>query len=464
MCRKCGIEGHKQAVCPESTVNLGIEEKGSFIYKGKSYNGIIPFRGEHDILSNLAIVQEGIKYDGSVFKSVEHGYKSNKANAHDREELTSIIENTNSAKDVMHLVDKELQHEEENEEWVLKKQRVMKDLVVAKVKASDDFKTKLIQSKGKLLVEATSHPLYASGLPGVQATLQCPPTEWPGQNKLGIIMMEVRDTLSECMSTANSESQPPSEHPESTSTPIKEQEQVSFNTIAKDIDAAAKAAAIVTPIKDEAKNKEIVSVILGDSILKSKKSPEGCILLAEAGTKLKGISSLVKNAKDTIHHDKIENVVIALGTNDLRENESAGLTIINFQSAVDSMKQEFPNATVYVSAVLPRKDPRKHFTDFNKKTEDINKSLKGYAESDKDKRTQFIANYDSFKPNDINNHYLKSDTSGIHLNREGQNCLLTIIQQSINKISTKKRQRSSATTPSSAEKDAKTRKCASPIS
>ena len=153
--------------------------------------------------------------------------------------------------------------------------------------------------------------------------------------------------------------------------------------------------------------------------------------------------------------------MIALGTNDLRENESAGLTIINFQNAVDSMKQEFPNATVHVSGVLPRKDLRKHFTDFNKKIEDINKSLKGYADADKDKRTHFIANYDSFKPNDTNNFYLRSDTSGIHLNREGQNCLLSIIQQGINKHSTKKRARSAVTTPSSAEKEAKNRKCVS---
>ena len=70
-CLHCGHQAHK---CLETTINLQLEEGGPVFYKGKPYDGIVAFRGENDVFSNLYDVPEQVEYDGKLYPLVEHAY------------------------------------------------------------------------------------------------------------------------------------------------------------------------------------------------------------------------------------------------------------------------------------------------------------------------------------------------------------------------------------------------------
>ena len=86
--------------------------------------------------------------------------------------------------------------------------------------------------------------------------------------------------------------------------------------------------------------------------------------------------------------------------------------------------------------------------------------MKNYADEKDD--LSFIGNTNTFKEADSKHLYLKNDISGIHLNRDGQKELMSIIQNAVKKhqtkLASKKRDRYSEDTPPSAEKISKARK------
>ena len=132
-------------------------------------------------------------------------------------------------------------------------------------------------------------------------------------------------------------------------------------------------------------------------------------------------------------------------------------TTIRLQNAVQETQTEFPQAKIFLSAILPRKDNSRRFTDFNSKIDDINNAMIELSKLH-EKSLRFIHNNHFFKPLDHHNYYLKSDVSGIHLNKEGQKCLLNNIREGIQKSNGTKRESSSTETPPSAEKVLKARR------
>ena len=296
--------------------------------------------------------------------------------------------------------------------------------------------------------------------------LICPPNDWPGQNRLGILHMEMRDSINK---NEQSSSQSTTDI-HSGETSIREGNgDVSFSVLAHAIDAAAQAVGIgcSTPIKDnitdqttEDDNDKGKTVILGDSIIKGTPSPEGIKINANSGACLHEISSLIDNAKPTINLTEADNVVIALGVNDLKETESVGSCTIRFTKAIDTVKSQAPKAKLFVSAILPKKKSKGNTNNFNEKVADMNSFIKQYAD-DKDNNVTFIGNSNSFKETNHKGYYQKGDVSGLHLYRPGQIQLVDIIKEAVEKHTAstkKKRGRNTMDTPPSAQKDTKTMK------
>ena len=458
-CNNCGREGHKNNSCPESSYNIQIEENGPFMYQGKEYDGVIPFRGENHPLSNLYIVKDGVHYDDKLYKSVEHGYKARKAIYFDRDDLTTAIEATASARQVMRMVDKELKGKEA-EDWVINKQRTMKALVESKAHSCPEFHDSLIGSKGKLLVEATSHPLYASGLPGIEETMRTAPAEWPGQNKLGIIMMEVRDQLIK-------DTEQPTGKDSTGSTEVSAVSAETSTVINKDFfsNEAEASENKGTQLNDSIEDTTSVkTIIFGDSIIKGAPKSDLCVIEAESGASLSNLSNLIVKAEKEKNVSQAYNAVIALGINDLKDNQSIGATSALYSDACQQVRKEAPTANIFISALLPRKSATAAYKDFNEKVLDVNKFLKEYT---KREGITFIGNSNTFKESDPKALYLRGDNSGIHLNREGQTQLLQIIEAAVQKhnlAEQKKRPRPSSDTPPSGQKEVKAGKYDNPSS
>ncbi len=425
---------------PDNTINIENEEQGPNWYKGKQYSGIRAFRGSKDILSNLHIIDNKIEYDSTEYTSVEHGYKSKKAEYYDRGDVIELISNTEDPTDAMNIANAELYGEDEREEWVRERSRIMKDLIHLKAKQSPKFKEELINSKNKILVEATKHIVWASGLPSVNATKTTAPNKWPGQNLLGNIMMEVRSeilgTLEMNGDSENKEMQgiEQQQFPEAKAT---NETQNNSNESSQNLEPAR-------------------AIILGDSILSNASCSEGFSIHSKSGTTINDIESLIHKVEDEVNPLEVNNVVIALGVNDLKDHGSVGTTTAKYTKAMQKAKKAFPNSTLFLSAILPRRNQTGHFTTFNSKVKDVNKFIKEYAEDDE--TVYFVSNCNTFTGNDKNNLYSDSDSSGVHLSKAGKDKLVNIIENAVNsQISLKKKKRTSSvlSTPGSAKKEAK---------
>ena len=78
----------------------------------------------------------------------------------------------------------------------MENKQIMIDLLKAKSEQCQQFHDALIESKEKILAEATPSKLWASGLSPF-ITHNCSPSYWPGQNLLGAMLMDLRQELLE---------------------------------------------------------------------------------------------------------------------------------------------------------------------------------------------------------------------------------------------------------------------------
>jgi ribA/ribD-fused uncharacterized protein len=83
--------------------------------------------------------------------------------------------------------------------WHDQRVEVMRRTLDLKYHASPEFREHLFCTKDKTLVEATSNPFWASGLPPSK-TLRISASLWPGRNQLGLLLMELRSISQENLS------------------------------------------------------------------------------------------------------------------------------------------------------------------------------------------------------------------------------------------------------------------------
>ena len=90
-------------------------------------------------------------------------------------------------------------------DWHETKRDVMRELLNAKVEQCSKFRTTLLKTEGKQIIEATHDMYWASGLPPYLSTTTKPEC-FSGENWLGHILEGIRDELIRFMPSTSSSS------------------------------------------------------------------------------------------------------------------------------------------------------------------------------------------------------------------------------------------------------------------
>ena len=458
-------------------MNLRQEEYGSRKYIQKD---IVPFRGEWSVLSNLYVVEGGVPYAGKRYRSIEHGYKSTKASYHGKDEVALKAESVKGGKEVMNYVNRELKDEPVVEEWTVRKTSLMKELVKAKARVCRSYFYAIWEGRGKILAEATSDTEWGTGLPP-DPTCNTQPEHWPGKNKLGEIMAEVmEELLEEARQVVGGDEFP---NPEcaykivSIITTDKDNEDIMSSSML-DPDEETLAPVIeeqgdeiegeeeVEEETEDASNESTIrgntTIVIGDSILVGAEcDQDNTTIIAETGAQLTNIAPLLQKARKAA--PQVDNVVIALGVNDIMKTESVGATNALCYKAISKTETVLPEARIFVSGVVPRKEsdnPNCKAKACNEKIKEVNEYLRETAKVSEN--VFFLGNSNTFKKNAQTNFYKKGDS--IHLNPTGKAELVRIITEGVEKKSKEvsktpgKKRAHSHNTPPSAKRDAKVRK------
>jgi predicted NAD-dependent protein-ADP-ribosyltransferase YbiA (DUF1768 family)/lysophospholipase L1-like esterase len=465
-CYRCGQEGHIQRECP--TWNRATAQESETV---------TAFRGEQNVLSNLYVLGHPITHRGKDHFSVEHGYKTAKVKHYGREDLIPSIQNTRRAKHVMDMVDAELREVELDEEnlqdWRDKRTTIMEELLREKFRACTEFREAVMNSK-EIITEATSHPFWASGLPGIDVTLRNAPENWPGKNVLGCLMVELRQDHAVKNNPTNShdvpvvdapETQQPNQQTETTDTTDAERAEREGDDTTEEQNAENTGKVGHTKDQDDDEVEDHIvqdTLIIADSILTDVKVEKEVVLIARSGATLKDTEELLMAGLKESEDPNIGAVVIALGTNDIKNTESSPKTIVQLNKAIETVNETFPEAEVFLSGIIPRKGQTKNITNCNLKSGEVNQYMQEYAKSMS--TVSYISNTELFnvKKVQIKELYAHKDTSGLHLTQSGRRKLMINIldhvkknEQSRTPASNKRNRSMLGNTPTSAEQDSK---------
>ena len=175
-CLVCNTPGHK----------IGDET-----CKARSTQEVIPFRSHHNVLSNFYMCD--INVWGKTFRSSEHAYQWKKAMDVGKVMLAEDIRNAEHAGKAKRL--SKAIPEDTTAEREAQCLKIMQTIVNAKAAQVPEFRQGLLDTEQSYLAEATFDKFWASGLSS-EDTEKIDPKYFPGQNKLGILLMDLRDLLS----------------------------------------------------------------------------------------------------------------------------------------------------------------------------------------------------------------------------------------------------------------------------
>lgn len=136
------------------------------------------FSGEYRFLSNF--FKAPFEWNGKTWKTTEHAYQAMKANDESTREYIRNLETAREAKE-------EGKKIKIRSDWETVKDRVMEEIVFEKFNQNKELAIKLLETKDTLIVEGNT---WGDRYWGV-----CPPDSNDGLNKLGIILMNVREKL-----------------------------------------------------------------------------------------------------------------------------------------------------------------------------------------------------------------------------------------------------------------------------
>lgn len=175
-CIACGQAGHKigEALC---------------IAKPKE--DIMAFKSYQHPLSNHFPCQLEV-YDNE-FKSLEHAYFWRMATAMGNPLLAAQIQTAKHAGEAKRM-SKQIADDETRWKWEKENTEIMQKLLMEKAVQCEPFKNCLLENEDKVLAEATPSKFWASGL-SLYVTENTTPNFWPGQNMLGVMLMELAQLL-----------------------------------------------------------------------------------------------------------------------------------------------------------------------------------------------------------------------------------------------------------------------------
>jgi len=152
-----------------------------------------PALNDHKEFSNMH--EAPIQIDGMTFPTVEHYFQWSKAKLFGDAEIQNKIMKTASPKSVKTYGKKVKGFDEEA--WNEKKDSVMRTAVKAKLMQHPDILKKLRETGTRPIAEADPRGKYWGIGTSAETSKAKDPSRWPGQNKMGKILMELRDELKE---------------------------------------------------------------------------------------------------------------------------------------------------------------------------------------------------------------------------------------------------------------------------
>ena len=152
-----------------------------------------PALNEHKEFSNMH--EAPIQVDGITFPTVEHYFQWSKAKMFGDADIQNKILKTASPKSVKTYGKKVKGFDEEA--WNEKKDSVMRTAVKAKLMQHPDILKKLRDTGTRPIAEADPRGKYWGIGTSSETSKAKDPSRWPGQNKMGKILMELRDELKE---------------------------------------------------------------------------------------------------------------------------------------------------------------------------------------------------------------------------------------------------------------------------
>jgi ribA/ribD-fused uncharacterized protein len=180
------------------------EEKPKTIVKGKRLAKLAVPEGPEPVLfsTDLPDFKEfstgydaPMQIDGVTFPTVEHYLQWSKAKQFGDAEAQSKIMKTASAKSVKSYGDKVKDVKED--EWAEKRDAVMATALKAKFMQHPELKAKLLSTDDRPIGEANARDKYWSIGTGADTSKAKVPSKWPGKNRLGHLLMDLRRELKE---------------------------------------------------------------------------------------------------------------------------------------------------------------------------------------------------------------------------------------------------------------------------
>jgi hypothetical protein len=178
------------------------EEKPKTIVKGKRIAKLAAPEEPEPILFSTdlpefkefsADYEARMQIDGMTFPTVQHYLQWSKAKQFGDAETQAKIMKTASPKSVKTYGDKVKDAKEE--EWNEKRDQVMKIALKAKFMQHPELRTKLLSTGDKPIGEANARDKYWSIGTGADTAKAKVPSKWPGKNRLGALLMELRTEL-----------------------------------------------------------------------------------------------------------------------------------------------------------------------------------------------------------------------------------------------------------------------------
>ena len=150
---------------------------------------VVAFGGRSDILSNFHPFN--FKVHGIEFSSSEQAYQWGKAVFHDRYGLAREILGIRSAFRIW-LLSKKIRV---SSSWHSRKVDLMRDIIRLKAECCPRFKNSLLATGNKYIVEAVaSDKFWSCGVKKAELRF-VNGRNWPGENQMGRLLMELRDQL-----------------------------------------------------------------------------------------------------------------------------------------------------------------------------------------------------------------------------------------------------------------------------
>ncbi|CAG2205133.1 unnamed protein product [Mytilus edulis] len=161
-----------------------------------------------------------------------------------------------------------------------------------------------------------------------------------------------------------------------------------------------------------------------------------------------------------VNSDYVANVILSLGTNDISKHRSDTEQITaNLTTCIDTLKTKYPNARIGICSILPRRGKGSSIQALNTAARSVNSFTQKLCV--KSQVLKYIDLWDEFAPNKTPFRALfdLNDPSGVHISKSGIELMENIFEDFINskcegeyETPSKKRNRSSSSTPGSSEK------------